>query len=131
MTEFIVHVENRPGRLASITELLAAAEVNIEALAAYGYDGDGVLRLIVDDAEGARRVFSEAGFTFEEHQVLTAFMPHAPGALASVTRRLADADVNIDAMYVLSTSSDGIEVAIAVEGDVSATDLPVTGSISH
>lgn len=131
MTEFIVHVENRPGRLATITEMLAAADVNIEALAAYGYDGEGVLRLIVDDAEGARRVFSEAGFSVEEHQVLTAFMPHTPGALASVTRRLADSDVNIDAMYVLSTSSEGIEVAIAVQGDVSATDLPVTGSISR
>lgn len=130
MTEFIVHVENRPGRLATITELLAAAAVNIEALAAYGYDGEGVLRLIVDDAEGARRVFREAGFSVEEHQVLTAFMPHTPGALASVARRLADSDVNIDAMYVLSTSAEGIEVAIAVQGDVAA-DLPVTGSISR
>ena len=50
--------------------------------------------------------------------------------VAEFDRRLADSDVNIDAMYVLSTSAEGIEVAIAVEGDVSA-DLPVTGSISR
>ena len=50
MTELLVHVENRPGRLATITELLGNAGVNIEALAAYGHDGEGVLRLIVDDA---------------------------------------------------------------------------------
>ena len=55
MTEFIVHVENRPGRLATITELLGEAGVNIEALAAYGHDGEGVLRLIVDDAATTRR----------------------------------------------------------------------------
>jgi hypothetical protein len=48
-----------------------------------------------------------------------------------VTRRLADADVNIDALYVLSTSAEGIEVAISVEGDRSVTDLPVTGSLSR
>lgn len=132
MTEFIVHVENRPGRLARITELLGSAGVNIEALAAYGYDGDGVLRLIVDDADSARRALREAGLRVEENSVLTAFMPHEPGALASITRRLADSEVNIDALYVLSTSAEGIEVAIAVDGSVSAMpDLPVTGSISR
>ncbi len=132
MTEFIVHVENRPGRLAAITELLGSAGVNIEALAAYGYDGDGVLRLIVDDADGARRVLRDAGLRVDENSVLTAFMPHEPGSLAAVTRRLADADVNIDALYVLNTSADGIEVAIAVDGSASAVpDLPVTGSLSR
>src|SRR5690606_4371449 len=132
MTEFIVHVENRPGTLATITELLGSSGVNIEALAAYGYDGEGVLRLIVDDAATTRRILAEAGFRVEEHTVLTAFMPHAPGALASVTRQLAEADVNIDALYVLSTSAEGIEVAIAVDDNASAVpDLPVTGSISR
>ncbi|HJR93400.1 MAG TPA: ACT domain-containing protein [Acidimicrobiia bacterium] len=131
MTEFIVHVENRPGRLAAITEILGDAGVNIEALAAYGNDGDGVLRLIVDDADAARRVLRDAAFRVEEHQVLTAHLPHRPGALASLTRHLADADVNIDALYVLSTSADGVEVAMAVDGPLSAVpDMPVTGSLS-
>lgn len=132
MTEFIVHVENRPGRLATITELLGSAGVNIEALAAYGYDGEGVLRLIVDDASTTRRVLADAGLRVDEHTVLTAFMPHEPGALAAITRRLAEGDINIDALYVLSNSAEGIEVAIAVDGSLSAVpDLPVTGSISR
>lgn len=132
MTEFIVHVENRPGRLAAITDMLGSAGVNIEALAAYGHDGEGVLRLIVDDAVTTRRVLSEAGMRVEEHTVLTAFMSHEPGSLANITRRLAEAQINIDALYVLSTSADGIEVAIAVDGPASAVpDLPVTGSISR
>lgn len=130
MTELLVHVENRPGRLAAITELLGQAAVNIEALAAYGHDGDGVLRLIVDDAVGAKRVLADAGLRVDEHEVLTARIPHEPGALARVTRRLADAEVNIDALYVLATSVDGIEVAIAVTGAVSAVPgFPLNGAI--
>lgn len=132
MTEFIVHVENRPGRLATITELLGEAGVNIEALAAYGNDGEGVLRLIVDHPETARRVLAEAGLRVEEHQVLAARLPHTPGALAAVTRRLADAEVNIAAVYVLSTSRDGIEIALSIDGPLSAVpELPVTGSIAN
>lgn len=131
MTELIVRVENQPGRLATITEMLGESGVNIEALAAYGHNGEGVLRLIVNDAATARRVLHDAGMVVEEHSVLTARMPHTPGALASVTRRLADAEVNIDALYVLATSADGIEVAISVDSDPSAVpELPVTGSLT-
>ena len=46
MTESVIQMENRPGRLAALTETLAAFGVNIEALAAYATDGIGTVRLI-------------------------------------------------------------------------------------
>ena len=79
MTEFEVQMENRPGRLATLTESLAAFGVNIEALAAYGTNGEGTVRLIVDDAATTRRVLEEAALQSEEHMVLTAQLPHRPG----------------------------------------------------
>lgn len=129
MTEFIVQMENRPGRLAALTEALAAFGVNIEALTAYGHDGEGTVRLIVDDAPTTRRVLSEAALRSEEHTVLTARLPHRPGELARLTRSVADAGVNIDAIYVLNTTADGIEFAISVDQPESALPhLEVTGS---
>lgn len=120
MTEFVVNMENRPGRLASLTEALAAFGVNIEALAAYGHDGEGTTRIIVEDAATTRRVLDEAALTFVEHTVLTAHMPHRPGELARLTRSLADAGVNIDAIYVLHANADGIEFAVSVDQPESA-----------
>jgi hypothetical protein len=130
MTEFVVKMENRPGRLASLTEALAAFGVNIEALAAYGTDGDGTVRLIVDDAATTRRVLDEAALANEEHTVLTAHLPHRPGELAQLTRSLADAGVNIDALYVLRANASGIELAISVDQPATALPhLPITGGI--
>src|SRR5690554_3676032 len=122
MTEFVVAMENRPGRLASLTETLAGAGVNIEALTAYGYDGEATVRLIVSDQTATERILDEAGLHYEERTVLTAHLPHRPGELARLTRKLADAGVNIDAIYVLKTSADGIELALSV--DQPATALP-------
>jgi len=122
MTEFIVDMENRPGRLASLTEALAAFDVNIEALTAYGHNGEGTVRLITSDAPTTRRVLDEASLNFEEHTVLTVSLPHRPGELAGLTRALADAGVNIDALYVLRSSSNGMELAMSV--DQPETALP-------
>lgn len=122
MTEFIVDMENRPGRLASLTEALAAFDVNIEALTAYGHNGDGTVRLITSDAPTTRRVLDEAALKFDEHTVLAVSLPHRPGELARLTRSLADAGVNIDALYVLRANADGIDLAISV--DQPETALP-------
>lgn len=130
MTEFVVRMENRPGRLAALTEALAAFGVNIEALAAYGTDGDGTVRLIVDDAATTRRVLEEAALGHEENTVLTTELPHRPGELARLTRSIADAGVNIDAIYVLRASSEGVEFAISLDQPESVLpDLRVTGGV--
>lgn len=128
MTEFIVNMENQPGRLASLTEALAAFGVNIEALTAYGQNGEGTVRLITSDSPTTRRVLDEAALNFEEHTVLAVQLPHRPGELARLTRLLSDAGVNIDALYVLRANSDGIELAISVDQPLSALpDLDVVG----
>lgn len=130
MTEFVVSMENRPGRLAALTEILAAVGVNIEALAAYGHDGEGTVRLIVDNAEATRRALADAGLHNEERTVLSALLPHRPGELARLTRSLADAGVNIDALYVLNSNADGIELALSVDQPATAfPHLEVTGGV--
>ena len=115
MTEFTVHLANRPGMLATLTEQLASAGINIEALAAFGFDEEGIVRLIVDDDVTTRSVLGKAGVAFEERSIQVTTLPHRPGALATLARRLADAGVNIDAVYLLRSSSEGLEFAIGVD----------------
>ncbi len=111
--------------------MLADAGVNIEALAAWGLDGDGLARLIVDDAEAARRALDDAGLDFDEHRILTSELPNRPGELARVARSLADAGINIDALYVLRATPGVVELAFAFdEPDEAAPHLPVRGGAS-
>lgn len=131
MTEFVVNMENRPGMLASLTEALAEFGVNIEALAAFGHDGDGTVRLITNDAATTRRVLKEAALHHTEHTVLTAQLPHRPGELARLTREIANVGVNIDAIYVLRSNSDGLELALALDQPETALPhLEVTGGLT-
>ncbi|NNC92226.1 MAG: hypothetical protein HKN80_07005 [Acidimicrobiia bacterium] len=124
MTEFTIHLANRPGQLAGLAKVMSDGGVNIDALAAFGIEDLGVVRMVVSDAEGARRVINDAGLLAEERRVLTTVLSHRPGALAALTQSLADAEVNIDGLYVLHSHDDEIELAIAV-GDAEAAKAAI------
>ena len=115
MTEFVVRVSNQPGRLAALAERVAGAGINIESLAAFSHDDVAVVRMIVDDPRAAARVLSEAGVPFEEHTILSTVLPNKPGELAAMSHRLAESQVNIDAMYMFHTDNDGLHFAVAVD----------------
>ena len=115
MTEFTVHLTNRPGMLATLAEQIASAGINIEALAAFGSGESGFVRLMVEDSVATRSVLRMAGVGFEEREILITLLSHRPGAVASMARSLADAGVNIDALYLLRSSAEGLEFAVAVD----------------
>ena len=123
MTEFTVYLANRPGMLALLTERLGDAGVNIEALAAFGLNETGLVRLIVDDATTTERVLDTADIGFEKRDILTTILPDRPGAMGRMARRLADAEVNIDAVYLLRSSAEGLEFAVAVDELAAARPL--------
>ncbi|MDH3470971.1 MAG: hypothetical protein OEM94_06605, partial [Acidimicrobiia bacterium] len=126
MTEFTVHLVNRPGALATLTEQLADAGIAIEALAAFGVDGEGMVRLMVNDPTLTRKILERDEISYEEREVLITTLPHEPDAVAMMTRSLADAGANIDAMYLLRSSAEGLEFAIAVDNhDVAHNTLAV------
>ena len=115
MTEFTVRLANRPGMLAALTERIADAGVHIEALAAFGLDEMGVVHIVVTDAATTRGVLTRAGMSFEERNVLTTILEPGPAAVAKMAHGLAEAGVNIEAMYLLRTNGDMAEFAIAVD----------------
>jgi hypothetical protein len=129
MIEFVVRLDNHPGALAALTDVLGDAGINIEAMSAWGANGNGVVRLITDNETITRHVLAEAGLVNTEHRVLTAHVTDEPGSLSRVTRQLGDVGVNIEALYVLRSSSEGIELAIAVNDPDSLPDeLPDVGN---
>ncbi len=127
MTEFTVWLSNRPGMLAALASLIARAGVNIDAMAAFGIDEEGIVRIVADDADTTRATLRDAGVSFEERVVLTTVVPNKPGNLADLTNELAKCRVNIDAMYLLHTTSEEQVFALAVDRYDEAKQLLAEG----
>ena len=105
-TDLMIGLMNRPGTLAQASDALGRAGANIEGACGYVCEsGQGVYHVLVSDVERARRGLIDAGFEIQaERQVVLVPVGNAPGEGAKVLRRIADAGVNIDLLYL---SADG------------------------
>ena len=95
ISQISVFVENRSGRLADITAVLAQNGIDIRALSVADTSDYGILRLIVNDPKSAVSVLKNAGMTASATQVLGIAIPDEPGGLARAIKVLSDADISV------------------------------------
>ncbi len=100
--QIAVFVENKAGRLAAITRILADNNINIRALAVADTSDFGILRLIVDKVEKAIGVLQADGFTVGKTEVIAVEVEDNSGGLVVVLEALYDAGINVEYMYAFA-----------------------------
>lgn len=99
-TEFSVVLEDRPGALAEMTEGLAKNAVNIIAIHASPCGDEWVVQFITNNADATIDALRDMDYEYTVREVLLVTLPHEPGSLARLSRALANAGININAVYV-------------------------------
>lgn len=97
--QIAVFLENKSGRLAEITSVLADNAINIRALSVADTADFGILRLIVDNVEKATTVLKENGFTVGKTNVLAVEVADKTGGLSTVLKAIEAAGLNVEYMY--------------------------------
>ncbi len=107
-----IFLENKTGRLAEVTGILANARVNIRALALADTSDFGVLRLIVDDTQKAKEALTDEGFTVGKTDVIAVEVPDIPGGLHRILELLHHSGINVEYMYAFVRQSGNNAVMI-------------------
>ena len=94
-----IFLENKPGRLAAVTEVLDAAKTNIRALSLADTLDFGVLRLVVDNTHNAALALQKAGISVSETPVSAVQVPDCPGGLHQILQILQTENINLEYMY--------------------------------
>jgi hypothetical protein len=103
--DMTVILEDRPGSLAKMGEALGKAGVNIDGICGVSVEGKGLIHVLVQEPENARRALEANDIEVAgESDVLVVEVEDRPGVLGNIARRLASADVNIQLAY-LATST--------------------------
>ena len=95
-----------------MTDILAAAGVNIRALSLADTADFGILRLIVNETERAKQALKDHGFTFGKTEVLALEVPDRPGGLAEILRILGATGINVEYMYAFVQRSGANAIVI-------------------
>jgi hypothetical protein len=109
--ELTLRLQNSPGALARVCDLLASERVNISALM---LEPTGITRLVVDNPTRAVGVLRDRHYEVEEREVLFVQLSNAPGAFSAVARLLASSGVNLE--YVYATVPDNQTQAAIIVG---------------
>ncbi len=99
--DITVLIDDLPGALAQVGETLGKAGINIDGYCSSTVGIKTQLHVLVQDAETARVALEAGGIqVLQEREVLTVDMDDSPGELGKVARRIADAGINIDMVYM-------------------------------
>jgi len=101
MKDLAVELENRPGALAAMGAALGRAGLSVEGGGAWVVDGRGIAHFLFADGEATLRALEAAKVrVLAVRDVLVQTLDQArPGQLGEISRRMAAAGVNIEAMY--------------------------------
>ncbi|MBN1662775.1 MAG: ACT domain-containing protein [Deltaproteobacteria bacterium] len=94
-----VFSENKPGKLADVTHILAAEKISIRATTIATSDTFGVINLIVDDPKRAEKALTKAGMMCRLREVIAVVIDDKPGGLDRLTQLLARESININNAY--------------------------------
>ena len=94
-----VFLENKPGALCAMTDILAKNHIDMRALSLAEASDFGIARIIVSDVYAATTILREEGLIHSVSPVLGVAIPDEPGGLNHVLRVLDKEGVDVEYMY--------------------------------
>ena len=122
LKQISVFLENKPGMMYQVTELLAKNSVDMRALSLAETSDFGIVRIIVDDVYKTTTLLKDEGYIHNVTSVVGVAIPDEPGGLHKVLDALKEADINIEYMYAFlgGQNSDHAYMIFRVQDNKSA-----------
>ena len=104
--DIAVLLENKPGTLAELGEVLGKENINIEGLSGALYEDqeEGIVHILVEESGKAYNVLERAGFKIKEQREVLVIeikdIVKQPGSGGKLFGRLAQENINIDLIYL-------------------------------
>jgi hypothetical protein len=94
-----VFLENKPGRLAHVAQVLRDSKINIRALTIADTSDFGILRMIVNKPEQALGVLKQAGFTVKQNVLIGVEIADREGVLYDIMHLCDERGLNVEYTY--------------------------------
>ncbi len=98
-TQLSFEIPDKAGLLSELTDVIAGAKVDLSAICAYTMGEKAYIMLNADSTAKTKKALAGLGISADESDVMVVDMHNKPGELHKVSKKIADAGVNIEYMY--------------------------------
>jgi hypothetical protein len=99
--DLVIELDNEPGALAAVAAAITDAGVNLAAATCMGSADKVELHVLVPHAEAAKHALAISHLVVtRQREVVVVEVEDRPGILADLTRKVAQAGVDLDLVYV-------------------------------
>lgn len=102
LKQLSVFLENRPGHLSHVCEVLAKAGIDIATMTLADTSEFGILRLIIRNWQHAKEVLEAAGFTVNTTDVVAIEVVDEPGGLETIFKIAEGDGLSVEYMYAFA-----------------------------
>ena len=113
-------IENTPGALAKVARLLRDNNISIRTLSLADTHEFGILRLLIEEYEEAKKVLFQAGYAVKLTDVLALVVPDKAGGLAEVMECIDKHELSVEYMYAFTYGYDNKAVIVCRFEDTDA-----------
>jgi hypothetical protein len=125
VTQISVFVENQPGRVSRLTDILEQADVSIRGFSLADTADFGIARFVVDRPDEALSALEAAGALIKTAELLCIELPDEPGALDHVFSTVAAANINVEYAYSLVSTYVALRVSDIERAQALLAEQPV------
>jgi hypothetical protein len=104
--------EDHPGLLAEVTTLLEREGIAVADFAGQSVGNMAVISLGIDRDREAFQLLNDAGYRVIASEHLLVRLQKQPGALARLSRRLAEQGINVRGMHIVNRDENTAVVAL-------------------
>ena len=97
--EVRVFVENKPGKLSRVAELLGSAGIDLLAIEIADEGQFGVFKILTAEPDRAREALETAGMTVAFNKVAVIEITDKPGGLVQLAKAIEESGLNVSDAY--------------------------------
>ncbi len=104
--QLTVFVENKQGTVVSITDTLSNHNINIRALSIAETEDFGILRLIVNNEQEAKKILTNEGYLIKSTDVVGVKIGDQPGKLSAALKVIDENNINLEYLYAFMARTE-------------------------
>ena len=130
LRQLSIFAQNKKGTMQHITGILKDEEVNIWGSVTNDSAEYGIIRMVVSDAEKAKKALEEAGYLCKLTDVIGVEVEDKVGNLNALLQALSESNINVNYIYLSFNRDSGKPVMVLQTEDISSVESCKIGRAS-